>query len=202
METLGVLLAGGRGTRLGGGAPKAMIEIGGRTLLGHALAALVPVCDEVVIAVPEDMPLPPVHHRRVTDSGEGPLGALVVALDGADWERAVVLGVDFPLIRGATLRGLATRLGTSDACVPKPRGTAQPLAAVYAPSARPLLAAAWRDGERSLLRALGRLDVRWVHDAELESLPGGSGSFLNLNTPGDAAEAERRLAARAREDGA
>ena len=195
MSTFGVLLAGGRGTRIGAGVPKAQVEIGGRTLLAHAIAALVPVCDEIAVTVPAGMALPPLRHRRVTDGGEGPLGALVAALESAEWERAVVLGVDFPLLRGATLAALAARLGNFDAVIPRPRGAAQPLAAVYAPTARALLAAAWRDGERSVMRALGRLDVRWLDDAELDELPGGRTVFLNVNTRADCAEAERRLAA-------
>ena len=38
--TLGILLAGGRGTRLGLGVPKALAPWAGGTLLSHALATL------------------------------------------------------------------------------------------------------------------------------------------------------------------
>ncbi len=50
-EVGALLAAAGSGTRLGRG-PKALVEVGGRTLLDLALAALAPYVDEVVVAVP------------------------------------------------------------------------------------------------------------------------------------------------------
>ena len=147
--TLGVLLAGGRGTRLRAGVPKALVEVGGRTLLAHAIAALVPVCDEIVIAAPADVALPPLRHRRVTDGGEGPLGGLVGALESADWERAIVVGVDFPLLRGATLAALAARIGGYDAV--------RPATARRGAAARRGLRA---DGPPAARRGLGRRGAR------------------------------------------
>lgn len=47
-----LIAAAGTGTRLGRG-PKALLEVGGRTLLDLAVAALAPHVDEVVVAVPE-----------------------------------------------------------------------------------------------------------------------------------------------------
>ena len=199
--TLGILLAGGRGSRLAAGAPKALVDVGGRTLLAHAIGALVPVCDEIVVVAPDAIELPPLRHRRVVDDAEGPLPALVAAFESCEWERAVALGVDFPLLRPAMLLALVERLGGADACVPRPGGVPQPLAAVYGPRGAARVADAWRAGERSVVRALERLEPRFVDDPELDALPGGSAAFFNLNTPGDRDEAERRLA-RARGDAA
>jgi 2-C-methyl-D-erythritol 4-phosphate cytidylyltransferase len=50
-EFAALLAAAGSGTRLGRG-PKALLEVGGRTLLDIALEALAPFVDEVVVAVP------------------------------------------------------------------------------------------------------------------------------------------------------
>ena len=44
-----LIAAAGTGTRLGRG-PKALLEVGGRTLLDLAVAALAPHVDEVVVA--------------------------------------------------------------------------------------------------------------------------------------------------------
>src|SRR5262249_32784657 len=61
MRTLGVLLAGGRGTRLGAGIPKALVVCGGRTLLARALATLDTLGDAVVVVAPRglELPVPP-----------------------------------------------------------------------------------------------------------------------------------------------
>ena len=47
MRTLGAVLAGGRSSRFG--SDKALAMLGGRTLLDHAVAALAPHCDAVVV---------------------------------------------------------------------------------------------------------------------------------------------------------
>lgn len=51
-----VLVAAGRGTRLGRTTPKAFVEVSGHTVLAHALtgALAVPVVDVVVLVVPPD----------------------------------------------------------------------------------------------------------------------------------------------------
>ncbi|MBJ7440047.1 MAG: molybdenum cofactor guanylyltransferase [Sphingopyxis sp.] len=72
MKTLGAVLAGGRSRRFG--SDKAVATLGGQTLLDHALAALQPHCDAVVIVGRDegiaDWPRPDM----------GPLGGIAAAL--------------------------------------------------------------------------------------------------------------------------
>jgi 2-C-methyl-D-erythritol 4-phosphate cytidylyltransferase len=51
MSTVGVVLAGGTGTRMGGEVPKQLLELAGRPVLVHAVAAFqaAPEIDEVVV---------------------------------------------------------------------------------------------------------------------------------------------------------
>jgi molybdopterin-guanine dinucleotide biosynthesis protein A len=201
--TLGVVLAGGLGARLGAGAPKPLRVVGGLTLLERALGTLHDVCDEVVVVAPAGRALPSGAARRVNDpaGAAGPLAGLVTGLRAAAFDRAIALGVDFPLMRSAALRGLAARLGGGArhplAVMPAPGGIPQPLAAAYAPDALAQLAAALEAGERSPVVAVRALTPLLLDDAALAALPGGLENFFNVNTPDDLAEAERRLAARA-----
>jgi 2-C-methyl-D-erythritol 4-phosphate cytidylyltransferase len=52
-STVGVVLAGGVGTRMGGTVPKQLLELAGRPVLAHAVAAfeLSPVVDEVLVVM-------------------------------------------------------------------------------------------------------------------------------------------------------
>jgi len=93
--------------------------------------------------------------------GEAPDAEPVVETD-----RAVVLGCDMPLAGADSLSALTTRLGDSDAVVPRTDGGPEPLHAVY--RVGPTLAAAGAaldEGERSLRALLDRLAVSHV-DAE------------------------------------
>lgn len=81
--SLGVVLVGaGRGTRLGAGTPKVFVEIGGRTLLEHALRAVtaLPHAGHLAVVVPPEL---------AADALE-----LIDAAvpDGSSWSAAVVPG--------------------------------------------------------------------------------------------------------------
>jgi 2-C-methyl-D-erythritol 4-phosphate cytidylyltransferase len=56
LRTVGVLLAGGSGTRLGGEIPKQLLEIAGRSVLEHSVAAMDAACkiDEVLVVMHPD----------------------------------------------------------------------------------------------------------------------------------------------------
>ena len=195
----GVIVAGGQGRRLALGRPKAFAVVGGRTLLARAEAVMAAVCGEVVIAAPADLALPAAQFTRVADApgGAGPLAGVVAGLRVLREGPALVLGVDFPLLRVETLRALIVHLGRAPAVIPAPGGRLQPLAAVYGVAARIALDAAFVGGERSIVAAATALDPLVLGDAALAGIAGGVESFFNLNTPADLALAEDRLAARA-----
>jgi molybdopterin-guanine dinucleotide biosynthesis protein A len=210
VETLGVLVAGGAGERLKAGVPKALAPLGGMTLLERAARALASVADEVVVAAPPLLVLPLSAAvrarggstlRRIGDrpGATGPLAGMVAGLldQAPPFACALVLGVDFPFMEPAFLTALLERLGDAQAVVPAPAGIIQPLAAAYAPAAAAILATCHAAGEGAPTRALRTLTVRRLDDAEIAHMPGGHACLINLNTPDDWAQAERRMAARA-----
>ncbi len=52
MSVSAIIAAAGSGERFGAGYPKALIQLGDRTLLQHAINALAPVVDQIIIAAP------------------------------------------------------------------------------------------------------------------------------------------------------
>jgi len=203
-----VLVAGGAGSRLGLGIPKALVRVGGVMLLERGLATLAAVCDEIVVVAPMEMALPLPEEgllgfrgctvRRTSDppGAAGPLAGVVAGLAARPFDRAVVLGVDFPFLAPEALAPLLAELGGQRAVIPAPGGLPQPLAAAYAPEAREILATRLSSGERALTVAVEALNALRLEDAALARLPGGLDNFFNLNTRADLVEAERRLAAR------
>ncbi len=201
-----MLVAGGSGSRLALGMPKALVRLGGVTLLERGIAILAAFCDEIVVSAPAGMalPLPDMARssrgscalRRADDPAgtAGPLAGMVAGLASVAFERAIVLGVDLPFMEPTALEELLGRLSGHHAVVPAPEGFPQPLAAAYAPAARWILESRLAAGERSPTRALGSLDVLMLDDAALAHLPGRPGSLFNLNSPADLEQAERRIA--------
>ena len=193
--TLGVVLAGGRGLRLGREEPKAQVVLAGRTLLVRARATLEALVDVVVVSAPRDLALAVPDASRVHDaaSAEGPLAGLVAALTSRPFTRAIVLAVDLPFASVAALGALGELLlPGDDAVLAAPAGIPQPLATWFAPSASGPLAAALAAGERSVTRAVLALRARVLGPDVLVGMPEGEDAYFNLNTPADLAEAVRR----------
>ena len=193
--TLGVVLAGGRGLRLGREEPKAHLVLAGRTLLARARATLEALVDVVVVSAPQDLVLATSDASRVSDpvGAEGPLAGLVAALTSRPFTRAIVLAVDLPFASVAALNALGEQLMLGDdAVLAAPAGIPQPLAAWFAPSASAPLAAALAAGERSVTRAVLALRARVLGPDALAGMPDGEDAYFNLNTPADLAEAVRR----------
>lgn len=101
-----VVLAGGRAARLGG-ADKASIEVAGRTLLVHALDALIDAAEVVVVGDPVPTERPVTFCREDPRYG-GPVAALLTGVDALLRRPATVgvLAVDMPHVTAYTFRRL------------------------------------------------------------------------------------------------
>ena len=114
------MLTGGGAARLGG-ADKASIEVGDRTLLEHALAALTDAAEIVVVG--SDVPTSrPVTFTREDPAGGGPVAGLLAGLRAFARrpDRVVVLAVDMPMVSPDTVRRLlaaAEQDGAEDGAV-------------------------------------------------------------------------------------
>lgn len=130
-----VILTGGTGARLGG-ADKAALEIDGRTLLEHALAATATVT-EVVVVGPEVPTGRPVTWTREDPPGGGPAAGVLAGLDALaeQPELVCVLAVDMPRFTAGTLTRLVdvllARPEADAACLGDEAGHQQWLAGVY-----------------------------------------------------------------------
>jgi molybdopterin-guanine dinucleotide biosynthesis protein A len=143
-----VILSGGSGVRLGG-VDKASIEVDGRALLEHALAATAAAAEVVVVGA--RMPTSrPVTWTREDPPGGGPAAGLLAGVDAFAVPPALVcvVAVDMPGFTARTLRRLAGALEASSAeaaCLVDRQGREQWLAGLYRYDA--LLAARPQDRE-------------------------------------------------------
>lgn len=128
-----VVLAGGRGARLGG-VDKAALEVGGRTLLSRALAATGGAARTIVVG--PSRPLPPgvltvIEHPP----GGGPAAALAAGLVAVEAEVVVALACDLPHLTGdrvaRLVRTLSARAAADGVAYTDEEGRRQPLAAAY-----------------------------------------------------------------------
>ena len=188
-DALGAVLAGGRGTRLGG--RKAAAEVAGRTLLDWTVELVARVADDVVVIAKPGSVLPDTHVEVLRTEPEDfhPRHGLVSALRHADGRPALVVPVDMPLVPPALLHELLDRVDRgAPAAVPEAGGHLQPLCAAYGPRALEALEAAPAD--EPLKRTLMALDPAVVPADAFDE------RMLNVNQPDDLLAAELGLRGR------
>lgn len=207
MSVTGIVLAGGRASRFGG--PKLAADLHGRSILAHAVAAIEPLVDEIILAGPApDPPLEPgagTPLRPVPDLEPfaGPLPALAGALREAGGQVALIVGGDMPMLVPAVLRALLDQLAdaaAADSAIelvqlapPVDPGDADDRARVLPFACRVAPAVieaerALRAGDRSLRGLLSRLPGALVPAAIWTALDPEARTLVDVDTP---AELER-----------
>ena len=106
-----VVLAGGRGTRLGG-TDKPGLVVGGQTLLGTVVSAVTSAgADRIVVVGPERTGAGgQVRYVREDPPGCGPVVALACGLEQVSAPLVVLLAADLPFLRPSHVTRLLTAL--------------------------------------------------------------------------------------------
>lgn len=192
---LGVILAGGQGRRMGG-ADKALLRLGGRTLLDRAEERLGPQVADMALSVAGDPARFDTAMPMLSDPVEGfagPLAGVLAALDWAAGQRAdhvVSVAVDTPFFpEDLVPRLLLASEGRDPRLALAETTRLHPAFGLWPVSLRGALRQALDRGEHKV--------GRWAedHDAARARFPVGAfDPFLNINTPEDLAQAEEILA--------
>ena len=184
----GVILAGGRNSRMGG-IDKAFLRVGGETIFDRTLSVLRRCFANIVVVsnTPEKYSGYAVDVTPDELVGLGPLGGLHAALGRISTRYAFVTACDMPYLREEPIRYLVSRLREQDAIVPHWDGDIEPLHALYAARLRPRIAEATARGARALRDFLPELDVEYISQTAMAEVAGAEESFRNVNTPEEAA---------------
>ena len=201
MRVLGFVQAGGGSTRFG--ADKAMVELGGKTLLARTVEMVASVCEETRIVAPAGK-YSDATVAIVTDRwpGQGPLGGILTALDFSN-ERfrdadgkgacALIVSCDMPFLTQEWLAYLCERAVKSTACVvvPESENGLEPLCACWRTEAAEAVQAAFDGGVRKVTEAMKRLSMEVLDEAAWKRFDTDGRLFWNMNTPADYEEARK-----------
>jgi len=200
-QPIGIILAGGQATRMGGG-DKGLLQLGGQSLLSRVIDRLGPQVADLALnangdpARFEEFGLPVLADS--IDGFVGPLAGVLAGLDYAAEQGAtsiVTAAADTPffprdLVSHLQQAGDGMQRPLVLAATPDPkRGTArQPTFGLWPVALREDLRAALAGGLRKV--------VQWTeqHDGREALFPAtDSNPFFNVNTPEDLAQAEALL---------
>jgi molybdopterin-guanine dinucleotide biosynthesis protein A len=187
---LGVVLAGGRGSRLGGG--KAGIELGGWPLIAYPLEASAAAgLETMVVAKPgEELPALEVPVLEEPAEPRHPLVGIVAALRAGEGRPVVVVACDLPFVSAGLIRLLADT--AERLVVPTLDGRLQPLLGRYEPNLLTDLEAAL-EREEPLTRTVESLNPHLLGEDELARFGDPRRLLFNVNDRDDLREAEALL---------
>ncbi|MGB9885458.1 MAG: molybdenum cofactor guanylyltransferase [Moorellales bacterium] len=188
----GLILAGGRSRRMG--RPKALLRLGGNSIIERVIAVAAAVVQEVLVVTNEPGAYAGLGLPLVTDRvlGRGPLAGIHAGLMAATWDRALVLACDLPFLEPRLLQNLVEASFDFDAAVPIVRGYPEPLVAVYAKSCLPAIEQVLFESDKPKITGFfSQVRVRYLPEAELAAWTDVRRAFLNINTPEDLERAAR-----------
>lgn len=193
-EVTGVLLAGGKSTRMG--QDKRFLCIGGQTLLERGLCAMCALFQRVCVVIAQDgLPPPaqvPVFRDVVPDCGS--LGGLYTGLREASTPYVFIAACDMPFLNSKLVRYMNELKDEADIVVASWKNRIQPTHAFYSKRCAAIIENMIRTHEIKIQKVFQHpsLRVRFVMENEVSQIDPEGRSFININNPADL-EAARLL---------
>lgn len=193
MNISGIVLAGGKSTRMG--RDKAWVELGGKPLIVRVLESLRPVVDDVVIVTNEPEKFSKLDARCVRDTipGEGPLIGLQSGLKAIRNTWGFVATCDMPFLNTDFVYFLLRQTTRWDAVVPGSPEKRFPLSAMYSKRCVPPIEHEIGRGKREVVSFFDSVRVRWIPLNVLKRGVDVERVLLNVNTPEDLEKAKAML---------
>lgn len=195
----GVILAGGRSSRMGG-ADKSLQLFAGRPMIAHVAASLGPQVDRLIVNANGDprrfgfLDLP-----VVGDTIAGFAGPLAGILAGLEWANAngctriVTAATDTPFFPRDLVRRLSQGAADAEAiAVARCEGRVHPVFALWPTSVRDAIEAFLHSEQKaSVLKFVEARPHLFVDFDPMAIRHGKLDPFFNINTPADLEEAQR-----------
>lgn len=176
-----VLLAGGRGQRMGG-QDKGLLQWHGKPLIAHVQSVVRPLTDDLIISCNRNQAqYQPYADQLVSDAEAdfpGPLAGVLAGLAVARHPWLLVLACDAPMIdRSLVLDLLGQANDQQQPVMIRQGGFWQPMFSLIPCALRGELERAWQQGDRGIQRALLKHPVRALE------YPVDDMRLSNFNTP-------------------
>lgn len=191
MKSSALILAGGRGRRLGN-MEKALMNCEGSSLLERTINILDSIVDEVLVSVRDEEQEKEFRAYacgkqmvRDTYSDIGPLAGILEGFREAKGEYIFVTACDMPFIDSKVVEFIFRCAEGHDAAVPlRPDGSMEPLCGVYrVETMLPLIDRSIASGKRFILAPVFELDdVVGVEMDKIRQIDPELKTFININT--------------------
>ena len=191
MKSTGIILAGGKSSRMG--TNKALLTIEGKTVVERIAEQLDGIVDQSIIVTNhfqdyEFLQLPMVEDRW---KDKGPLAGIEAGLTASKTEKNLIVACDMPFISIEVGKYLLTLLEHNQAAIPEIDGRLHPLFAAYHKEITPAVTESLVNNQLRIRQLLHTNHVKIVKNEELDSCGISSEDiyFFNMNHPNEYHEA-------------
>jgi molybdopterin-guanine dinucleotide biosynthesis protein A len=188
MAVTGIILCGGKSTRLG--RNKAMEKIGGVPLIERVMNRLTPITSKIILVTNKGNDnFSTVKNVEIVNDihpDKGPLSGIYTGLYYSGNVANIVVACDMPFLNTQLLEHMTKLLPSFDAIVPRwPNGQIEPLHAVYSISCLPKIRVNLEEEQVSVNKFLKKMHVLHLNKRGFSAFDPEFLTFLNINTQAD-----------------
>jgi len=188
-----IILAGGRGKRMGSGE-KALMPINGKPLVTYIIKSLENMVDEIIISVRDksqeevlNLILPGYIYAYDEFENKGPLSGILSGLTLCKNDFCFIAACDMPFINENVVQILFRMSDSHDAVIPRwENGFIEPLHAVY--RCKSMIRESRKAielGENTILAPIFRINVNYIDIETIRKIDPDLRTLININTPED-----------------
>jgi molybdopterin-guanine dinucleotide biosynthesis protein A len=181
MRTSGVILAGGRSSRMK--YNKAFAQIGGQRVIDIIVNKFVSNFDETIIISNDPQEYISIGLPVYTDvyPRMGPISGIHAGLHYASYDKVFVIGCDMPFMNMDLVKYMLTLLGDHDTVIPEIDGFLQPISAAYRKTCLPIMTQCLEKELLKLVLVFRELDTVRLYEPELARFGNIAEMFMNVN---------------------
>jgi molybdopterin-guanine dinucleotide biosynthesis protein A len=190
LETNCIVLAGGKGLRLG--RDKALEIVGDSKLIQRAISRISFLNSEIIIVAATDkqsfirfVDYPKLNLVVDTYPNKGPLGGILTGLSASHSIYNLVVACDMPFLNRDLLRYMIQAASGVDLVVPRIKSLVEPLHAVYSKNCVAPIKGLIDRGRLSVSQLFDLVKVRYIEAGEIERFDPEHLSFFNVNNEAD-----------------
>ncbi|WP_428910155.1 molybdenum cofactor guanylyltransferase [Niallia sp. Krafla_26] len=185
MKTTGIILAGGKSSRMG--TNKALLTIEGKTVIERIVGQVEQIVDQCIIVTNHFQDYKFLQLPMVEDKWKdmGPLAGIEAGLTSSQTENNLIVACDMPFISIDTGKYLLTLLEYYQAVVPEVNGQLHPLFAAYRKSIVPAVTTSLTENNLRIRQLLHTIHVKIVKNQDLDSqgISTDDQYYFNMNHP-------------------
>lgn len=196
MPVSSIVLAGGRGSRLG--REKHLEKIAGKSLIERVITRLSSVSSEIFIVISPAQartwkPLLRKFEATIAVDiypGRGALGGIYTGLVRSNSFHNLAVACDMPFLNRDLLRYMISLSSGFDVVIPRIDNSIEPLHAIYSKNCVKPIEEQLKQGNLKIAAFFNSVKVKYVEKAEIERFDPEHLSFFNINTQADLKKAE------------